>query len=71
MSIIYMPSERCPKCPFNTLCKEERTCPLSRNSPVNLLDIKEELRQLSKTRPLQTAMILQPPQRRTGERKSY
>jgi len=63
MSIIYMPSERCPKCPFNTLCKEEQTCPISRNSPVNPLDIKEELRQFSKTKPYQTTMILGPSQR--------
>jgi len=63
LSIIYMPSERCPKCPFNTLYKEERTCPISRSSPVNLLDIKEELRQFSKTKPYQTTMILGPSQR--------
>jgi hypothetical protein len=64
MSIIYMPSERCPQCPFNTLCREERTCPISRNSPVNILDIKEELRQFSKTKPIQTTTILRPPQRK-------
>jgi len=52
MSIIYMPSKRCPKCPFNTLCKEEQTCPITRRySPVNISDIKEEIRQLSRIRP--------------------
>ena len=70
MSVIYMPSERCPKCPFNTLCKEEKTCPISRNSPVNPLDIKEELKQLNKTRPIQTTIIFVET-KRTGESKNY
>ena len=45
-----MPAKSCPSCPFNTLCNEERTCPLLGQSPVNIIDIKEELRQFAKLR---------------------
>jgi len=53
MSVIYMPTERCPKCPFNTLCKEEKHCPISQQAPTNIPDIKEELRHFAKLQSLE------------------
>gem|GEM_PF-1271619 len=53
MPVIYMPSEECPKCPFNTLCKEKRRCPLSKQAPAKTLDIKEQLRRFAE---LQTSV---------------
>ena len=50
MSIIYMPSESCPKCPFNTLCMEETVCPILHDNPVNVKDMKREIRLYTKAR---------------------
>ncbi len=50
-----MPSKRCPTCPFNELCTEEKQCPILQESPVNIIDIKEELRQFAKIQYLKIA----------------
>ena len=56
MSIVYIPTDKCPKCPFNGGCKEDRTCFIGQTSPVNTDDIIDELRQLAKVRPLRASI---------------
>jgi len=66
MVVVYIPTERCPKCPFNTLCKEERRCPISQQTPMSIPDMKEELRQYAKLQSLNPTRIvreLQTPRR--------
>ncbi|MCJ7634874.1 hypothetical protein MUP77_21110 [Candidatus Bathyarchaeota archaeon] len=50
-----MPSKRCPTCPFNDLCTEEKQCPILQESQGNSIDIKEELRQFAKMKYLKIA----------------
>jgi len=47
VTIVYMPSTECPACPFNTLCREERKCPILQKESVETPNIKEELRRFS------------------------
>lgn len=54
MSVIYMPSERCPKCPFNTLCMEETACPIVHDNPVNSKDMKREIQLYTKARSIRS-----------------
>ena len=61
MSIVYMPSKRCPTCPFDALCREEKVCPILEQSPVNIVDMKEELRQFAKLRNLKSALCVESP----------
>lgn len=48
-----MPSERCPTCPFNDLCTEEKQCPIERESFTKTVGMKE-LRQFAKIKHLKT-----------------
>jgi hypothetical protein len=66
MSVIYMPSERCPKCPFNTLCMEETACPIVHDYPVNSKDMKREIQLYTKARSIRS-MIPSDPNRTMQE----
>jgi hypothetical protein len=44
MTVVYIPSKRCPNCLFSTLCHEEIRCPISKEESVEILDIWEELK---------------------------
>ncbi|MCJ7632633.1 hypothetical protein MUP77_09615 [Candidatus Bathyarchaeota archaeon] len=48
MTVIYVPSTKCPSCLFSTLCHEETKCPISKE-PVKILNIREELKRFAKT----------------------
>ena len=47
MSVVYVPSEKCPTCPFTNLCDEEKCCPISGEAPEKTVDIWRELRRFA------------------------
>lgn len=47
MVVIYMPSEKCPKCPFMNVCREVKKCPIILQTLANILEINRELPQES------------------------